>query len=60
MKALMSAKRLALDMTSILGLFSPNWAAAARATACAVTPTESLITWMVGMGLVMLSCTIAL
>ena len=37
-----------LGSTSITGFVTPNCAAAARPTACAVRPTESLITWMVG------------
>ena len=36
----------------MLGFVTPNWAAAARAKACAVSPTESLTTWMVGSGVV--------
>ena len=40
----------------MLGFVTPNWAAAARAKACAVSPTESLTTWMVGSGVVF-SCT---
>ena len=47
-KRRISSKRRTFGSTSMVGFVTPNWAAAARATAWAVSPTESLITWIVG------------
>ncbi len=48
MKADISSNVRTFGSTSMTGFVTPNWAAAARATAWAVRPTESLITWIVG------------
>ena len=48
MKVLISSNVRTFGSTSMTGFVTPNWAAAARATAWAVKPTESLITWIVG------------
>ena len=48
MNSLISSKVRTFGSTSMTGFVTPNWAAAARATAWAVRPTESLITWIVG------------